>query len=151
MICSEVLEHIPDYRGAVAEIARVLKPGGALALSVPRFWPEWICWRLAPGYHLTPGGHIRIFRARRLKDDVTAQGFRYTGTHYAHGLHSPYWWLQCLRWSTRERSRLVKLYHRFLVWDIMKRPWLTRALGALADPLMGKSIVLYFLKGQATS
>jgi SAM-dependent methyltransferase len=34
-LCSEVLEHIPDDAAAVAELARVLRPGGRLLLSVP--------------------------------------------------------------------------------------------------------------------
>ena len=47
VICSEVLEHIPDYRGALNEIQRVLKPGGLFCASVPRRWPEKICWALS--------------------------------------------------------------------------------------------------------
>lgn len=144
VICSEVLEHIPRYETALGEIARVLRSGGQLAVSVPRFWPEWICWRLAEGYHTAPGGHVHIFRPRALRSAIERAGFRFERRHWAHGLHSPYWWLQCLVWPTRETNALVKLYHRFLVWDIMARPWLTRALAALADPIMGKSIVMYF-------
>lgn len=34
-ICSEVLEHIPDYDKAAQELFRVLKPGGMLLLSMP--------------------------------------------------------------------------------------------------------------------
>ncbi len=34
-LCTEVLEHIPDDRKAIAELARCLKPGGWLLLSVP--------------------------------------------------------------------------------------------------------------------
>jgi SAM-dependent methyltransferase len=34
-ICSEVLEHVPDDRTAVAELARVLRPGSMLLVSVP--------------------------------------------------------------------------------------------------------------------
>jgi hypothetical protein len=41
----------------------------------------------------------------------------------------------------------VKLYHRFLVWDIMKKPLLTRALDRTLNPLISKSIVLYLKKG----
>lgn len=35
-ICTEVLEHIPDDSAAVAELARCLKLGGRLLVSVPR-------------------------------------------------------------------------------------------------------------------
>jgi SAM-dependent methyltransferase len=37
-ICSETAEHIPDDRGVVREIARVLKPGGLLFFMVPNLW-----------------------------------------------------------------------------------------------------------------
>ncbi len=146
VICSEVLEHIPDLDNAVRETMRVLKPGGRLGVSVPRYVPEWLCWKLERRYHDTPGGHIRIFRTSRLKDLFRKAGAVFTRRHWKHGLHSPYWWLQCLLWDRREKSRLVKAYHRFLVWDIMRRPRLTRALEKIADPLMGKSVVLYFTK-----
>ena len=35
VVCTEVLEHVPDDDGAVAELKRVLSPRGALVLSVP--------------------------------------------------------------------------------------------------------------------
>jgi hypothetical protein len=38
---------------------------------------------------------------------------------------------------------LVRAYHRLLVWDLMKRPWLTRTAERLLDPLFGKSFVIY--------
>jgi len=41
----------------------------------------------------------------------------------------------------------VKLYHKFLVWDIMHKPLLTRFLDRLLNPLIAKSIVLYLKKG----
>ena len=47
VICSEVLEHIHDYKSVLSEIFRVLKNGGVASVSVPRFFPEWICWQLA--------------------------------------------------------------------------------------------------------
>lgn len=34
-LCTEVIEHIEDHQQAVAELARVLKPGGMLIASVP--------------------------------------------------------------------------------------------------------------------
>ena len=146
IVCSEVLEHIPDYEGALAEISRILKPDGKLAVSVPRYWPEWICWKLSENYHNTPGGHVRIFKPKQLKSAIEQSGFRHERSHWAHGLHSPYWWLKCAFWEQRDNLSLIKLYHRFLVWDIMKRPALTRFLEKIADPLMGKSVVFYFQK-----
>ncbi len=146
VVCSEVLEHIPDYQQAIKEITRILKPGGNLAVSVPRKWPERICWSLSEGYHNTPGGHVRIFEAAALRKDIEKEGLHFFRRHWAHGLHSPYWWLKCLLWEKRDTFWLIKLYHRFLVWDLMSRPWLTRALEKVADPLMGKSVVLYFAK-----
>lgn len=147
VICSEVLEHIPDYKSAIGEIVRVLKPGGTLGVSVPRQYPEAICWALAREYHETPGGHVRIFRTRQLRADVEGAGLVFARRHWAHGLHSPYWWLQCLIWKSRERNPLVKLYHKLLVWDIMQRPKLLRRIEeSVLDPLMGKSVVLYFAK-----
>lgn len=146
LVCSEVLEHIDDYSAVLREIDRVLAPGGLLAVSVPRFWPEWVCWRLSDEYHANEGGHVRIFRARKLRREIEAMGYRFQGRHWAHALHSPFWWLKCLFWEHQDRSRLVAWYHRFLVWDIMRRPWLTRWLDRLLNPLMGKSVVMYFQK-----
>lgn len=146
IICSEVLEHILEYEEVVAEIDRILKPGGRLAISVPRFWPEWICWKLSEGYYNTPGGHVRIFKPKELRAQFEGRGFRLERRHWAHGLHSPYWWLQCALWEKRDQHWLIRQYHKFLVWDIMKRPLLTRMLEKVADPVMGKSIALYFRK-----
>lgn len=40
----DVLEHIPDDRKAVAEMIRVLKPGGLLILTVPALMSLWSDW-----------------------------------------------------------------------------------------------------------
>lgn len=146
VICSEVLEHIPDYRAMLKEIVRVLKPGGCLMVSVPRAWPEAICWRLSAAYHQVEGGHLRIFNGRDLKNTISQLGFTLTKKHYAHALHSPYWWLRCWQWERQDSSRAVKLYHRFLVWDLMDKPAFTRILERCLNPLMGKSLVMYFTK-----
>jgi len=140
VICSEVLEHIPDYKGVLAEINRVLKPDGVLAVSVPRAWPEEICWKLSKPYRQVEGGHIRIFNATQLRHDVEDLGWARYARHWAHALHSPYWWLKC--W--KDESILVTWYHKLLVWDLMQRPWITRNLERVLNPLLGKSIVMYF-------
>ena len=146
VVCSEVLEHVDSPKESIQELVRVLKPGGIMALSVPRYLPELICWKLSKEYSKTPGGHVRIFKHTQLRDLAENNGLQYQSFHWAHGLHSPYWWLQCLFWNTRETSYLIKLYHKLLVWDLMKKPLLTRLLEMILQPLIGKSLVMYFRK-----
>lgn len=147
VICSEVLEHIPDYEAVLDEIHRVLRPGGYFCASVPRYWPEKICWALSDEYHANEGGHLRIFDANDLRQRIERRGLTFYARHWAHALHSPYWWLKCLNWEKRDSSKLVKLYQRFLEWDIVDQPRFTRVLEAMLNPLFGKSVVMYFRKG----
>ncbi len=143
IVAAEVLEHVPDDRTALAELARVLRPGGVLALSVPRAVPEALNWALSAGYHGVEGGHVRIYRLTQLLARLRGAGFSPRVRHHAHGLHTPYWWLRCLVGVERDRQLLVAAYHRFLVWDIVHKPATTRRLEALLNPLWGKSLVLY--------
>jgi SAM-dependent methyltransferase len=140
VIASEVLEHIPADEAAFAEIARVVRPGGRVAVTVPRWWPERICWALSREYHEVSGGHVRIYTGDTLAERLRASGLRPTGSHHAHALHSPYWWLNC---ALGRESLPSRLYHRVLVWDIMRRPWLTRAAETSLNPVLGKSLVMY--------
>lgn len=146
IVCSEVLEHIPDYQGILKEIDRILKPGGTLNISVPRYWPEKICWALSREYHEVEGGHIRIFESAALAKEVQKRSYTFVRRHWAHSLHAPYWWLRCASWSRGENFFLTRIYHKFLVWDLLEQPWLTRILDKVLNPIMGKSVVMYFLK-----
>lgn len=147
VICSEVLEHIPDHRQAMGEIIRVLKPGSSLVVSVPRYLPERICWALSEDYHNEEGGHIRIYRTRELIGLLENAGATCIDRGLAHALHSPYWWIKCMVGHKNDKALPVRLYHKFLVWDIMKKPRLTRTLDKLLNPLIAKSVVLYLKKG----
>jgi ubiquinone/menaquinone biosynthesis C-methylase UbiE len=146
VVAAEVLEHIPADIQAIAELVRVLRPGGTMAVTVPRWLPEAICWQLSRDYHDTPGGHIRIYTDKELATKVESAGLELVGKGFAHGLHSPYWWLKCAVGVDNDRNPLVKAYHRLLVWDIMKRPRATRLAERVLDPVIGKSLVLYFRK-----
>jgi ubiquinone/menaquinone biosynthesis C-methylase UbiE len=146
VLCSEVMEHIPDQQKAASEILRVLKPGHNLVVSVPRFWPECICWALSDEYFNANQGHIRIYTKKELVSLIESKGARFLKGHHAHSIHSPYWWLKCYVGPTREDSKAVNLYKRFLTWDILQKPFITRFMDKLLNPLMGKSLVLYFKK-----
>jgi SAM-dependent methyltransferase len=142
VIASEVLEHIPDDVTAMAEIFRVLKPGGRVAVTVPRYGPERICWALSDEYHANEGGHIRIYTAPVVRTRLASVGLTPGASHHAHALHAPFWWLKCAVGVNKD-SALVRAYHRLLVWDLTKRPWLTRTAERLLDPLFGKSLIVY--------
>ncbi len=146
IICSEVLEHVPNYTTILSELHRVLKPGGSLNVSVPRFWPEKICWSLSSAYHQVEGGHIRIFKTSELRNAIQKLDFSFRHRHWAHSLHVPYWWLRCAFWKQGEDFIFSRWYHKLLVWDMMKRPWLTQTLDTLLNPILGKSVVMYFDK-----
>jgi SAM-dependent methyltransferase len=146
VIAAEVLEHIPDDNSAMHELARVLRPGGTMAVTVPRLGPEAVNWALSDEYHDVPGGHVRIYRRSTLVGRLRRAGLRYRGQHHAHALHSPYWWLRCWVGPRRDDHPLVRAYHRLLVWDIVKGPRLTRTAERVLNPLLGKSLVVYLEK-----
>jgi len=79
IVCSEVLEHIPDDAQAVRELARVLKPGGTLVVTVPAAdfpfgWdpPNWVLRRFGRslrGERPWSGiwyGHLRLYTRESL-------------------------------------------------------------------------------------
>ena len=146
VIASEVLEHIVEDDAAIDEIVRVTKPGGLVAVTVPRYWPEKICWALSTPYHEVEGGHVRINKASELVGKLEKRGLMTLGTHHAHALHSPYWWLKCAVGVDNDTNPAVKAYHRVLVWDMMKAPALTRQAEKALNPVMGKSFVVYLQK-----
>jgi len=159
VVAAEVLEHIHRDVDAIKELVRVLRPGGTLAISVPRWLPEVINWKLSDDYHNAEGGHIRIYTDHELIDKVTKGGrpndgspgdaMVFEGKAHAHGLHTPYWWLKCAVGVDNADHPLVKAYHQVLVWDIMRTPRLstmTRLAEKALNPVLGKSMVLYFRK-----
>ncbi len=149
VIASEVLEHIVDDEQAIAELRRVTKPGGTIVVTVPRRWPERICWGLSREYHAAAGGHVRIYRRRDLEEKLARHGLHLRATHHAHALHVPYWWLKCAFGVANGDARVPAAYHRFLVWDIKTAHPAVRRLEKLLNPIMGKSLVLYAEKQRA--
>ncbi len=150
VIASEVLEHITDDEAAYTELARVLRPGGTLAVTVPGYLAEKLCWKLSSDYPApsSPGGHVRIYTEAQVRERLASAGLRPGAAHHAHGLHSPYWWLRCavgLK-DPVEKNWLVRRYHDVLCWDITKNPAPLRLLERALNPVIGKSLVVYATK-----
>ncbi|MCD9155104.1 class I SAM-dependent methyltransferase [Aeromicrobium duanguangcaii] len=146
VLASEILEHVPEDVQAISELERILAPGGVLAVTVPRWLPERICWALSDEYHANEGGHIRIYKADELRAKLEATGLQFRHQHHAHALHAPYWWIKCAVGVGRDQHPLVRGYHQLLVWDMMKAPRTTRWAEQALNPLIGKSVALYFQK-----
>jgi SAM-dependent methyltransferase len=146
VIAAEVMEHIPADQGAIGEVTRVLRPGGVVAVTVPAWLPERICWLLSDDYHNVRGGHIRIFTRYELETKLAKAGLAVGGHHHAHALHSPYWWLKCAVGVHDDSHPLAAAYHKLLVWDIMRKPAVTRYADRALNPLIGKSLVVYATK-----
>ena len=143
VIVSEELEHIWDDERALVEIVRVLRPGGRLAATVPTRWPERVSWAINDTYHDAPGAHVRIYRQHELEQKLEAAGLYLRGSHHAHALHSPYWWLKCAVGLDDVDAPAVRRYHDLLTWQITNRPaWLENVERAL-NPVLGKSLVVY--------
>lgn len=88
----EVLEHTADDGAALDEVARVLRPGATLTMTVPNKWylmethgmhlrPAWVPWNRVPLLSWLPTrlherwAKARIYSRRRLFRLLTAHGF----------------------------------------------------------------------------
>jgi SAM-dependent methyltransferase len=142
VICSEVMEHVHDFRGAARELARVTRPGGTLAVTIPTATSEHLYLRLGDDYFESPGGHIRIFRPRTLAEGLAAAGFATVGVGFAHGLHTPYWVLRSVMGLPRaDSSLLVRSYRQFLIRATASR-FLER-VERVMNRICPKSVILY--------
>ena len=80
VICSEVIEHIPNDPRWCTELIRCLKPGGLLILGTPDYggwsWPtiEWIYGKVMPGSYADE--HITHYTRQSLIDQMATYGFK---------------------------------------------------------------------------
>jgi len=108
-VLGEVLEHIDDDRGALTELARVLRPGGVLAVSVPA----------NPSLYGTSdewAGHVRRYTRPALIEACTSAGLT---------VH------RCLGWG----FPFSRLYHRHVYERYLDRHGPAR-LGGRHRPLV---------------
>jgi SAM-dependent methyltransferase len=141
VICAEVMEHVHDYEGALRELARVLRPGGRMAVTIPTAITEHVYLHLTREYFESPGGHIRIFAPRTLAAAMGRAGVRVERVGFAHSLHSPYWALRSALGLHDETPGPTRAYRIFLMKASLSPIW-TRVERWL-DWIWPKSLVLY--------
>jgi len=141
VLCSEVLEHVPAPERAAAELARVLKPAGLLAVSVPTPATEWLFRFGSDDYFNSPGGHVRIFTFPRLRRLLAGQGLEVVDLHFEHALHSFYWWVRCVFGLHAEGHFAIRHFKKVLTHALFS-PQLQQAEHAL-NWVLPKSMVVY--------
>jgi SAM-dependent methyltransferase len=102
VVCSHVLEHVPDDRRAMSELRRVLRPGGYAILLVPldatraeTLEDPSIVTPEARAREYWQADHVRLY-GRDFKERLEEAGFQVTVDP----------WLGTLDSATRERHRL---------------------------------------------
>ena len=142
VICSEVMEHVHDYPAAARELARVTKPDGIVAVTIPTATSENLYLRLGDEYFESPGGHIRIFKPRDLAEALADAGLATVGCGFAHGFHTPYWMLRSvMHLPNADESALVRAYRMFLIRAVAS-PFISRVERGL-NWICPKSVILY--------
>jgi len=141
VICSEVMEHVHDYGAAARELARVLRPGGTLGVTIPTALTEWLYLAATRRYFESPGGHIRVFKPRDLALALARAGVRVDGVGFAHSFHSPYWLVRAFIGLDDERAAPTRAFRALLVRAAFSRRW--SRVERLSDWVWPKSLVLY--------
>jgi len=90
VICSEVIEHIPEENGRlIDELSRILEPGGTLILGTPDYdtwqWTvlEWLYGKLAPGAYADQ--HVTHYTYRTLTQALVNRGYEVVHHDYVGG------------------------------------------------------------------
>jgi SAM-dependent methyltransferase len=98
VICTEVLEHVPDPVVFLQEVIRVAKPGAQLLISVPDARSEQFVSATAPPECFQEPNHIRIFSAEAFEKLVTDAGLEIESHQFTGCFWSMFWplsWMTC--------------------------------------------------------
>lgn len=133
--CSEVLEHLRDWRAAIGHMAGALKAGGALIVSVPHSMRNW-------GPHDEAVHHLRRYEKAGLCEALVAKGLQPDHVFtWGSAVYDVYYRLLLNRvraettwkrkgWLVRQMQKL--LYWSFFVDDAFKGIGMGRMLFAVA-------------------
>lgn len=128
VLAMNVLEHIPDDRAALRDLARAVVPGGSIVLWVPAYPSLY-------GEFDRLVGHVRRYRPEQLRQVVTDAGLEVARLHPVNALGGLSWWLAVRTGrTTSPRPGLIRLYDRVVVPA-------ERALEKVITPPFGQSIL----------
>jgi ubiquinone/menaquinone biosynthesis C-methylase UbiE len=144
IICSEVMEHVPDKVQAARELFRILKPGGIIAITVPTPFSEALYFLLTYEYFTSPGGHVRIFTPRSLAKLMRTAGFKLYALRYKHAFHSIWWAIRSVVGLHDEQQFFTRTYRTFLTLGFFSP--LMKKTESFFDWFFPKSLIFYAKK-----
>ncbi len=147
LVCTEVFEHVSNDREVLAELVRVLRPGGLMVVSVPDELSERLLWRLSPQYRSVPGGHIRIYSRSAIRKLLSEGGLRPVAVRFRHSLEAVYWLFGTLALARfGGRRPLIARLREALSTNHPGFSALLDRCDRVGNYLLPKSIVLYARK-----
>lgn len=114
VIMWHVLEHLPHPEQTLAEIRRILRPGGRLILAVPNFGSLQSQRTGNDWFHLDLPRHLYHFTPETLQRLLACNEFHYESVRHMAMLQNSFGWLQSIlnRISSTPRNSLYSLLHR---------------------------------------
>ncbi|MGA2286102.1 MAG: methyltransferase domain-containing protein [Dehalococcoidia bacterium] len=143
VICTEVFEHVPDDRALIAELGRVLRPGGTIAVSVPDARSEWLVWRVASLQRVPAGEHVRRYRRGEMARLLRENGFEVYARRFRHSLETPFWLLALGAGEGGARRSASTVWKSFLDASSAQGSRVLAGLESAGNLLLPKSVVVY--------
>jgi ubiquinone/menaquinone biosynthesis C-methylase UbiE len=114
VIMWHVLEHLPHPDQTLAEIRRILRPGGRLILAVPNFGSLQSQRTANDWFHLDLPRHLYHFTPETLQRLLACNEFHFESARHLAMLQNSFGWLQSIlnRVSGTPRNSLYSLLHR---------------------------------------
>jgi len=147
VVCREVIEHIDAPGPVLAEIHRVLKPGGRLCVSVPSAHTERYFQRVDSRW-LAMAGHVQVFPGARMCELLASRGFRVFKVEGRGCFYSLFWFVHTLARTSHDGTgriqdhfRLSRAVHR--AWGLLGNGRLKRGVERIGNALFPKSYVYY--------
>ena len=93
VLCINVLEHLRNPRETIAEMVRVTRPGGIIAVHTPNLKSLVARWRGAGWRHFEPYEHFYYFSPKTLSRLLTSSGLEVVGPFALYGRSKAKRWL----------------------------------------------------------
>jgi 2-polyprenyl-3-methyl-5-hydroxy-6-metoxy-1,4-benzoquinol methylase len=113
VIIWHVFEHMSDPEAVLAEVNRILVPGGRLVVAVPNFESAQARWAGAAWFHLDLPRHLYQFPLSALRELLRKTGFDVNSEHHFSLRQNPFGWIQSFlnRFGSLPRNGLYTLLH----------------------------------------